>query len=329
MMGRVRTHYIDVAKGILILFVLMSHFAIALKWVGIDNTHPFFTVWYYPQPAFYPFFMQCFFVISGFCSNDEVAPCVFFNKLLKQLFIPWIFFELFRLAFLLTLGISDSILPYRFTSLWFLNALMFAKIICFVIRRFSKSSTVILMVTIILLTFGVLLNEYKVGNNLFCYQQGLICSFFYSVGYCLKNREILYHYLLRYSGLLYVIIILGRFLHLYDLPGQDDQISVTLSTIPLFLITSLSGSFVFLFLSKRISENLILEYFGRNTLLIYGLHMWLFVVVLRLLYKDIFLSTQLYSIYFILCVYLSLLFVLALTIQLFNSRYLRYLIGRF
>lgn len=325
-----RICYFDVAKGILILFLVMSHFGIALNHAGIDAENSFFLPWYYPQPLYIVFFMQCFFIISGFFSKFDLDARLFFKKLVKQLLIPWVFFEIVRVSFGASQGEFQNLFPAKeYSTLWFLNALLFAKLICWLINQSTKSKHIMLIVTFIFLLIGVILNQYSIGDNILYYKHGLMSSFFVAVGYFLKHKSNLYESLLKYSGILFVIIIAGRFLHYYNLPVQDATIDVTLSNVYVFILTSLSGSFGFLFLCKKIANNRFLEYFGRNSLIIYGLHMLPYVIIMGLARQWIGLSTQTHAIIFMIGTYFVELVAMILVIELLNIKYLRILVGKF
>lgn len=91
-MAKERIHWIDVAKGTLILLLIIHHFSPAFKLTGISQeNYSFLMSW---QFIFTSFFMQAFFFMSGYCSNfnKEVRP--FFLSLFKQLILPFIIFEL-------------------------------------------------------------------------------------------------------------------------------------------------------------------------------------------------------------------------------------------
>ncbi len=325
-----RLHYFDVAKGILILLMVMSHFAIALNHAGVDASNAFFLPWYYLQPLYIVFFMQCFLIISGFFSKFDLEARLFFKKLVKQLLIPWVFFEIIRVLFFALKGESENLFPAKeYSTLWFINALLFAKIICWFINQVTKSKYIMLVLTFILLLIGVILNQYSIGDNILYYKHGLMSSFFVALGYFLNKKLNLYETLLKYSGILFIIIIAGRFLHYYNLPVQDATIDVTLSTVFVFIITSLSGSLGFLFLCKKIANNRFFEYFGRNSLIIYGLHMLPFVVIIGLANKCIGLSTQMHAIIFMICTYLVELVAMILVIEVLNIKYLRIFVGKF
>lgn len=163
-----RLHYIDVAKGILILLLLISHLGIALKWCGIDDANPNFLPWQYPQPIFTCFIMQGFFIISGYCSNFDVNIPVFVKKLFRQLIIPWLFFELVRVCFFAAKGEAVPFFPDNtYTSLWFLNALAAAKTICYIIHRYIKSEYAVFFIPLALLVIGVGIHQFIGGGAIF------------------------------------------------------------------------------------------------------------------------------------------------------------------
>lgn len=84
-----RLHYIDIAKGILILCLLVSHFGIALEKNNVGTQ--FFAPILYFVPMFSVFFMQCFFIITGYCSNLNISGKSYFEKLSRQLIVPYVF----------------------------------------------------------------------------------------------------------------------------------------------------------------------------------------------------------------------------------------------
>lgn len=324
-----RLHYIDVTKGILILLLLVSHFGISAKWAGIDNTNPNFLGFYYLQPVYSCFFMQCFFIISGYCSNFDIAPEAFCRKIVKQLVVPWLFFEFIRIVFFVIKEGTWVIIPDNgeYTTYWFLNALIFAKLACFVVHFIDKSDKLIVILSFLFLILGITIHEYGYCNVL-CIQQSLVATFFVSIGFVLKNRTEIFNKLLHYSKWVFIFIIIGRIFHLYELPVQDASINVFIPAIPLFVMTSLTGSFSLLWLCKRIDKNTVLEFYGRNTLVIYGLHMFPFTLIIMLASRVFNLCNIFHVVLFFISIYVILLLVLYILIELLSTKYTRFLVGK-
>ena len=133
-----RLHYIDVAKGLLILIVLCHHVPHVSAIYDVDN---FFVDFMKSSSVLYiSFFMPAFFIITGFCSNFKKSGCVkYFLINCKTILLPafclgfismWLqllssgctdLFEYCKLGFR-TLIVQGG--PY-----WFLSSLFLSKMI--------------------------------------------------------------------------------------------------------------------------------------------------------------------------------------------------------
>lgn len=72
-----RLHWVDVAKGLLIILLLVHHFSSATRRTGISSDQFWFvTCW---QIIYTCFFMQAFFFLSGYCSNFSHPVKLFFT----------------------------------------------------------------------------------------------------------------------------------------------------------------------------------------------------------------------------------------------------------
>ena len=159
-MVKERIHWIDVSKGILILLLLLHHFASAKRVMGIDsNFFSFLTCW---QSLYTAFFMQAFLMMSGYCSNFKKPHGQFWEGVIKQLVIPFIFFEFISCCIISAQkedfsinGIFQVWTDTNGTTLWFLNALIVSKVLIYYMRRVTKSVKVALMITFVFLSFAV------------------------------------------------------------------------------------------------------------------------------------------------------------------------------
>lgn len=144
-----RKQHIDIAKGILILLVVMGHLPLlqmespykseVLAW--IENINRYYV----------PFYMAAFFLITGYCSNFKRNFKDFLIRNTKSILIP-------GLCFSILVGITEIyIIPYSqqtYLSLlekvtlfgglfWFLTALFIAKIIFFFINKTPQKNKTI------------------------------------------------------------------------------------------------------------------------------------------------------------------------------------------
>jgi len=110
-----RISYLDIAKGFLILFLTISHFNSATRLIGIENK--WFAIIYLWTPYIACFFMQCFFMISGYCSNFKTEFSIFIKKQFRQILIPLFCFEIIG-------KLLGSLYYKEFTTSYFLSSII-------------------------------------------------------------------------------------------------------------------------------------------------------------------------------------------------------------
>ncbi len=208
-MAKERIHWVDVAKGILILLLIIHHFGSAFKITDIPkDDYGFVFFWQY---VFTTFFMQAFFFMSGYCSsfNKNVKPFVL--SLFKQLILPFIFFELLTCIYWSSNnGISVNNLYHYWlnsngTHYWFLNALILAKLYIYVIVNFVNSKYLsnnifLLLSSFFFLVISIALNDLDFGTNFLCIRQSLGAVFFVVLGYIAKIKNEVFEKALKWGG---------------------------------------------------------------------------------------------------------------------------------
>jgi fucose 4-O-acetylase-like acetyltransferase len=129
--GENRLHYIDSAKGIGILLVIIGHHLLGAEWI-VDWINSFH--------------MPLFFVITGVltgCHEDKRSTKQLLYKKAKSLMYPYVTFSLLNLIWYLLYYVALSFEPeeslsvviikmittYGYQALWFLPAMFFASII--------------------------------------------------------------------------------------------------------------------------------------------------------------------------------------------------------
>lgn len=245
-----RLHWVDIGKGILILLLLVHHFeSAAHRTEMIDmSDFRFVTFW---QPIFTAFFMQAFLFMSGFCSNFKKEPKDFVFGLLKQLIIPFLLFEM-----LVCIYWSGSITKaFDFwvasggTHYWFLNALVVSKLYIYILIKLTNKDWFLLSSSLLLLFIAILINDYDWGTNFFCIRQSLVSVFFVTLGYVVKRYE---EKILRIRTKLLIwvfpfILVLCYIFHI-NIPIFTAGINLHLKSIPLFLITTVSGIYTYIYI---------------------------------------------------------------------------------
>lgn len=302
-----RIEYVDIAKGITIIGVVLLHMFGALSEV---DEYPF----HKPAIAFLSgYVMVCFFILSGmtiYLSGEckRSLKQIFLRKF-KTILIPYVSFSLIviiRELIRICIGISsneradvikmivDTLTLRGHSVLWFLPALFFGELLFVLIQKKKENIRVgVYLTTILYVLMGFLAVilvrplhtvmasticvNYILTSFLFVLLRVLLATFFLFVGYewmhfteqrdNSKNKAVV--------DLLISIVLL--FVSIYcvltPLGGEIDFNSMTFSHIPGFYLQSLCSSFGVIYLAKAINRWKLMSWIGQNSLAIMVTHL--------------------------------------------------------
>lgn len=283
---------IDVAKGILILIMVIHH---------IPQRCPFtegnvvFEYLDFIKGIYGSFFMAAFFFITGYCSNFNKKYTNFFFQDFKSLLFPVILFRL-------TLNITEYVLYndpsyigkllrldvwLNFYEFWFLGCLFLCKQVYYFINRLEEKygrNLYYKYLFLLLLHFiGIYLVHINFGPNPFRWCQMLVYVLFVSLGHDCRPYNIVEHvkwggYML--SSLLAIAVIFCVFG--FEGPLFAGYIWFNPFSYPLFWIIFICGTGSIFFLSKKYEDNKFLSFFGKNSLLVYAFHYPILIVYFQL-----------------------------------------------
>lgn len=347
-----RLHWIDIAKGLMIIGMILNHIPNFTSKAGFEFNAP----WWLIGHIYGVFTMQTFFLLSGYTSNFSIGFTPFFVKLCKGLLIPYFSFTiLFKIIRMLFLGegifeeIGDESIFFLLEGFWFLSALFLAKLIIYGLVKASKDTLISVMggaIVVTLIGFGI--NDYysempipSHWHNWFHYRNGLCMMIFMAIGYAIKKQNWSDNRYL-WCGMVYIITYLITFVlqisdkeilyitpHSYSHWFDSNGVANTIFLIPSYLFYSIMGSFMVIWISKRISSFEILEKFGRQSLAIYCIHFTIlqFVIIFFAQWIDTAgLITG--SLYFIIVAIITIGLSLAVS-SLFEKKPFNYLLGKF
>lgn len=180
-----RIEYLDIAKGIGILLVILAH---------IDEG--------YTKIPIYAFHLPLFFVISGICFRCEGTFWDFFKKKAKGYLVPYfgmgLVLVLFK-SFVLEQGVSafgwnlgSLLVQIRYGTIWFLAALFFAVLLFWGICRLCRNQPgKILLISLSLSVLGVWY-EVNIRQPLpWNVDTAVVIQGFLGLGYYIKKKNIL------------------------------------------------------------------------------------------------------------------------------------------
>lgn len=331
-MTKERLHYIDVAKGLLILMVVWGHYELmcrlcyGIKDPIIDRLDSVEMLWV-------SFFMPAFFFISGLCSNFRKPFIPFFTAGLKTLLIPAIVINYgTSLIEYLSWGespvwiiktIGKSFL-LKCAGEWFIPSMFISRLVVWGLVRLGRTDVRIL-ISLLLLIVGVWMYDYSCLPEIWAYKHALMVVIFMLVGNIVKIDNITVPKILNwiYWPLLLVVIFSGC-----CVPYITNRVCVTMWQIPIVFILAVTGTFMILAASRRIGACSMLEFLRRNSLVIYLAHFIFYRAYLSLVagwfngsvLMSVVLFLGLISVNIISCCILA---------YVLNMRYMRWILGKF
>lgn len=323
-----RVEWVDTAKGICILLVVLHHCAQLLQ-----ATYPL-------QRVFLTFRMPLYFILSGlFFKNYSFK--TFILKKTNKLLIPYIFFyvitgvlipvAVFKL-FGFSLALYDSygleaILSFFSErvicnpSIWFLFCLfevnVYFYILYFISGHFKNSSVVLGFLSLILGMVGLILAYKRVGLPYFVDSSLTALPFFY-FGYFLRNHtSILTSGNTKASIGYSIAFIVGSFLMIgffnFGLLSMFENLAGGLKGCAQVYPYGIMGTMSVLFLSKILGKVPLLSYIGRYSIIVLCTHVYAIDLMVNCLKGMNNASLKLPI------VFISSVFICALVIPLFKN----------
>lgn len=287
-----RIEWIDTAKGIGLLFVILGHLSV-----------PYFST------VIYFFHMPLFFFLSGYVYSGDKYTCKeYVLRKAKSLIIPYCTYGLVILAFYTILndvvGIERSlygttkemfrnlIVQEHFWTIWFLVALFLVEVIYFAIDKLCNENCKRITIISVLLCIGGLL-RYRIGFGSLPWNLdvALVAQFFFHAGRMLKGSRLITLITIDFSKhkkMLYVvatmcICVLCGFAGI-KISHESLDMSVGLyGNEALTFVSAFAGILCVIIISNLISFSF-LRYLGRNTMLIFALHSRVIIVFCNLVY---------------------------------------------
>lgn len=253
-----RIEYIDTAKGILIILVILGH---------VFETGP-------ANQFVYSFHMPAFFIISGMMQHYSSG----LSKPLGQavlgkiysLVIPFLFFEVLGvLSNIIRFGVTLNVFGYAYNTLtlccnngpnWFIWALFVDEILFLLIHKCFKNKYLIWGLSAVIGMFMA------VNHDIYSTFGSTGIGFLFLVFGYYAAPLFLKSFSKTAMGIALAVSVVSCICN-----GKVDLGPWVFGNIPLYVIGALSGTFWVIEISKIIHSKL-LSHFGRNTLTVLGTH---------------------------------------------------------
>lgn len=324
-----RLAYIDTTKGLLILLMIWYHTPPAVQ-KNVELCNPYMgEISYYTRIWFECFFMPAFFIITGFCSGFVEERKSFYIKMFKTIILPVSVISYIRCCiFDFSFNPLHLIGPYKPTGNWFIIALIIGRTLFYELHIiFKKQSLWLLVVLSIFAIFAMVCRDNNIVQNPFYWKQGLCAAMFIGIGnyirkFAISNRT------LAIMSIAYIILI--SIINSVGLHRTVMVISLSVEWYEFvqFIILALTGTAFVIFCAKHIKIKLV-EHIGKHSLVLY-LIQWPSLVVLSKLFAYIYDVTSVKGCWLIVLTIFPLSIIVCLIfVKCFDTKYGRYIMGKF
>ena len=277
MPNRKRLEYLDIAKGIGIILVVLGHILVQSPLV----------IW------IYSFHMPLFFFLSGylFYFNKETRFGKFLYKKVKSILIPYFIYAIavylywFLIERRLRPGSVDAIKPligilYGIgkepwltfdDALWFLTCLFVLEVVFFLLVKAVRNVKLLALVLVISSAVGYFIGAIHMIDLPWSINIVFTAIVFYGAGYILHRLESAHHFTYKYMWL-YLPPLIAVYAVCTYLNGRVDLNTVVFHNYFLFYGAAFGGLLSVYFLSRLIGRCRPLSFLGMSTMVIMCLH---------------------------------------------------------
>lgn len=337
-----RSNWVDSLKGMAIVLVVIGHLSTMFSGLVFSGLNQYI----------YSFHMPLFFFISGYLINFEKYINVektYLTKRVSSLIIPYFFFSIIAYMFYITVdylyqpqvqnvemfgkgvffnlyAIICSANGYLIdTPLWFLPCLFVTEMLFFMLRKRLKQNYKLIVLVIVFSLLGFVYNIYIPLRMPWGIDMALTGIVFYSTGYFFRRKyeDLFFRKSYTFIFILFLIHIISSLTN-----PKVDMYKLIYNNYFMFYLSAFSGIFVYVYIFKMIRPSKILQFYGKNSLIILGLH-YLILSTLKYTLPTLFSHLNLQvneSIFF--TTELFLIFLLLTPLIVIINRRFPYIIGK-
>ncbi len=342
-----RIYWIDATKGLLILLMVLGHVSNIATTHKIDNSYLVKIMSF--SSLYTCFFMQAFIILTGYTSNFDKKFKDYFQSLLKTILVPWLSFSI--ISQLCRGGgwfieIDGQNFFFLIEDFWFLHVLFFGKLIYYFIYKYLKKDLLRAFVLIVFLCCGFVMLSPNIGgsyhhNNYLHYKDLFCMTFFMWFGNYCRRKSLFDKIGWKYLWMILGLYLLGHITRLFFRHYELNELLIAPviishggnATTPLqisaYLFYTILGSLSCFGIMKSIQKCSLLEFFGRNSLIIYCTHFVFMDITLPILNSIIQPTSIINALLFIITAIITVIVLCSGFVFLTRYKPFNYLIGKF
>lgn len=286
-----RIEWIDTAKGLLIVLVILGH---------IHSTHD--SIWGGKDLIINSFHMAGFFILSGMTFSVKRPVMENIIHKMRTLLLPYFFFSLIYLVyqylksivfggpeFNFMSGLGSILIPISglpttsVYGLWFFPCLFIVEIALYIILKLKRHNSILFTSTLVLM--AMVIHRFSGVVSIISIFPIALC--FMAVGYYFRQKIDVFR-LSWVSSITCLIVFIVALIINYSIHGYTfDLSSLTIGYWPLYVICGISGSILIYFIASRFSSIALFKTLGQDSMYYYGLHYCLIGVVEKIPYIGV------------------------------------------
>lgn len=325
-----RIAWADICKGLLITLLMFSH----LAWVSkshFDVQNQVINLIGKSASVWNCFFMSCFFLVSGMFSNFNKPAKAFLWGNFKALIIPaWISLVIFSLIDFRNFDFG-GFLKQAFLyggGQWFLTSLFLSKILLWLCIKGIRNKWIVLSMLLVLSFVGKWLDDVDMFPNYWYHRNFLNFALFLGLGYYFKEF-ILKKEVGIVSSIAFVLTILFLFIKGTSVPNVVAVFNETFVQHPLTIWLSVTGSVACIHLCKLVAHVPVLEYLGKNSLIVYIYHMFFLSNTISVLTLSLNAGSMSGSVFVVFAIIAGTLVFCSGIAEVMDTKYFRWMKGVF
>lgn len=326
-----RDSSIDMAKGILIAMLIFHHIVDVCAQLDVSNI-VISAMRSIQKQMIVCYFMPAFFMITGICSNFNKPFFPFVKNQVKSLLIPAVsfilLFHIYQGDTIRQLGGTIMRLFIFGKDYWFLIALFEAKLLYWILNKYVNNSKEIIVILLALSFIGSLLNTFDVSQNFFMHRHVFDLTLYLGVGNmaksCYRKQKVSVSCLIVFVSVLSIYTIVG-----IKIPYVTYTFATPVPHWVSHVLLSISGSYLVLWLSRSIKVDALIEYMGKNSLVIFLIQWYTLFMFLEAFETILSENKVATSISCILAIFISTISIGLFVAYIINNTKMRFLIGKF
>ena len=288
-MGKKRLEYIDITKGLLVLFVILGHLLAAL-YKELQSDSFLSAALSVKDFLWVPYYMPAFFIITGYCSNFDKPFKQFLIANIKSIKLPAVIFGIIYMGghminhheFHVSTFTEMVLCSPIHCGYWFLDTMFIIKMLHWGGQKCTNNHYVQFTAGIAFAFLGAyFINTSFLSVDYFSICHSLLLYWTIPFGQIIKKEVEIESKVAILSMLGYIVTYMVVTVLAY-VPSVTSKVTISLSLVPVNMILSICGTITVLALCKYISRHNILEYCGVNSLIFYCVHLIALSPVLKI-----------------------------------------------